>query len=48
VSVSAKVHEHVSLEFAYKRYEMFGTDGKTAKDQYPGAHVFTGGLTAWF
>jgi hypothetical protein len=48
VSISAKVHEHVSLEFAYKRYEMVGTDGKTAKDQYPGAHVFTGGLTVWF
>ena len=48
VSVIAKVHEHVSLEFAYKRYVMEGTDGVTAKDQYPSAHVFTGGLTVWF
>lgn len=48
VTVSARLHEHVSLEFAYKRYEMFGTDGKTAEDQYPKAHVFTGGLTVWF
>lgn len=48
VTISAKVHEHLSLEFAYKRYVMVGTDGVTAKDQYPSANVFTGGVTAWF
>ncbi|HMJ88639.1 MAG TPA: DUF3570 domain-containing protein [Candidatus Acidoferrum sp.] len=48
VSISARVHEHVSLEFSYKRYEMFGTDGATSSDQYPKAHVFTGGVTVWF
>jgi hypothetical protein len=48
VNLTLKVHEHVTLDFAYKRYEMFGTDGKTADDQYPKAHVFTGGLTVWF
>ncbi len=48
VSISARVHEHLSLEFAYKRYEMFGTDGRTSKDQYPSANVFTGGITVWW
>lgn len=48
VNISARVHEHFSLEFAYKRYLMEGTDGVTADDQYPKAHVFTGGVTLWF
>lgn len=48
LSVSARVHDHVSLELVYKRYLMFGTDGVTADDQYPQANVFTGGLTLWF
>ena len=48
VSLSAKVHERVSLDFAYKRYTMHGTDGITAAAAYPKAHVFTGGLTIWF
>lgn len=48
VTISARVHEHLSLEFAYKRYEMLGTDSRTAKDQYPSANVFTGGITVWW
>lgn len=48
IQVSARVHEHVSLDFGYKRYVMQGTDNQTASDQYPQAHVFTGGLTVWF
>jgi hypothetical protein len=48
VTISARVHEHLSLEFAYKRYEMFGTDSRTSKDQYPSANVFTGGITVWW
>lgn len=48
VSLSAHVQEHVSLELAYKRYEMYGTDGVTDSRQYPKANVFTGGLTLWF
>lgn len=47
-SLSAKVHEHVSLEFAYKRYDMVGRDNETNKGQYPKANVFTAGLTIWF
>jgi hypothetical protein len=48
VSLTGRIHEHLSLAFSYKRYEMFGTDGVTAADQYPKANVFTGGLTIWF
>lgn len=48
VQVSAKIAKHVSLDLAYKRYEMFGNDGVTASAQYPKAHIFTGGLTVWF
>ena len=47
-TASVRLHDHLSLEFAYKRYLMFGTDHQTAADQYPKAHVFTGGLTVWF
>ncbi len=48
VAISVRIHEHVSLEVAYKRYEMYGTDNETADDQYPKANVLTGGLTIWF
>ena len=48
LSVSARVHEHLSLELAYKRYEMYGTDGVTGSEQYPKANVFSAGLTLWF
>jgi hypothetical protein len=48
LSLSARVQEHLSLELAYQRYEMFGKDGVTSSFQYPKANVFTGGLTIWF
>jgi hypothetical protein len=48
LTASIHVHEHVSLEFGYKRYLMYGTDHVTVADQYPKAHIFTGGLTLWF
>jgi hypothetical protein len=48
LGASIHVHDKVSLEFGYKRYEMFGTDGVTASDQYPKAHIFTGGVSIWF
>lgn len=47
-SLSAKVWKHVSLEAAYKRYEMYGRDNITAKGQYPKANVVTVGATVWF
>lgn len=48
IQISARVHKHASLAFGYKRYEMIGLDGRTSQDQYPQAHVFTGGFTIWF
>ncbi len=48
ISVSARLQEHLSLELAYKRYEMYGTDGVTGSQQYPKANTFTAGLTLWF
>lgn len=48
LSLSFQVQEHVSLELAYKRYEMYGTDGVTWAGQYPKANVVTGGFTLWF
>lgn len=48
ISISARVQEHLSLEFSYKRYEMYGTDGVTGSQQYPKANTFSGGFTLWF
>lgn len=48
VSLSARIHEHFSLDLAYKRYEMRGRDSITFPGQYPKANVFTGGLTLWY
>jgi len=48
VSLSVRVQKHLSLEVAYRRYAMYGTDGLTASAQYPTANVFTGNLTIWF
>jgi hypothetical protein len=48
ISLNVRVQKHVSLEVAYKRYEMHGTDGVTNPGQYPTANVFTGTLTIWF
>lgn len=48
VSLSARVHKHFSIEAAFKRYEMYGRDSITHRDQYPKANVFTIGATAWF
>jgi Protein of unknown function (DUF3570) len=48
LSLSVRVYEHLSADFALKRYEMYGTDGVTSADQYPKANVISGGLTLWF
>jgi hypothetical protein len=48
LSLSVSVHEHASLELAYKRYEILGNDSITPSFQYPKANTLTGGLTAWF
>jgi hypothetical protein len=43
-----RVHDHVHLDLSYRRYEMFGNDGKTPKDAYPSANVFSVGFRVWF
>jgi hypothetical protein len=48
LQVSARICKTVSLDLAYKRYEMYGTDGITAAAQYPKAHIITAGFTVWF
>jgi len=48
VLASIHVHNQVSVDLAYKRYLMKGTDGVTADDQYPQAHIWTAGVTIWF
>lgn len=48
IALSARVHEHLSLEVSYQRYEMYGNDHVTASFQYPKANTITGGLTLWF
>jgi len=48
INLSVQVQKHLSLEAAFKHYEMLGTDGVTAAAQYPSANVFTVGLTLWF
>lgn len=44
VGVQWRIQDHVTLDAAYKRYEMGGLDGVTSGDAYPKAHVFTIGL----
>ena len=48
VVLSWKVHQNVSIELAYKRYEMQGLDGVTPASAYPSAHIFTAGFGLWF
>lgn len=48
VKLTATLHEHVWLDFAYKRYEMRGTDGVTPASVFPSADVFTAGLRLWY
>ena len=48
IGVSLHLHEHVTVDLAYKRYEMFGKDHVTAADMYPKANAWTGGLSVWF
>lgn len=48
LSASVPINSHVTLDAAYKRYEMFGLDGVTSASAYPKAHVFTVGARVWF
>ncbi len=48
LSATWKIKDRVSLDVAYKRYDMVGNDDATPKDAYPNANVFSGGLRLWF
>jgi hypothetical protein len=48
LSATWKIKDKVSLDVAYKRYDMLGKDNITSKDAYPNANVFSGGLRLWF
>jgi hypothetical protein len=48
VSVLVTLNDHFTLNFGYKRYEMRGLDGRTAREFYPSAHVYTAGLNLTF
>lgn len=48
LKATLKVHDHLSLDAGYKRYEMRGRDGVTAQSAYPRADIVTAGLTLWF
>ncbi len=43
-----KIKDRVSIDLAYKRYEMFGTDGVTSSQLFPKANIFSAGLRLWF
>lgn len=48
LSLTWRLHEHLSLDVAYKRYEMIGDDGQTSSDAYPAANVISAGFRLWF
>lgn len=48
LSATWKIKDRVSLDVAYKRYDMLGKDNVTSKDAYPNANVFSGGVRIWF
>ena len=48
LSATWKIADRVSLDVAYKRYDMLGKDNVTSQDAYPNANVFSGGFRIWF
>ncbi len=48
VALTARVTDWLSLDAAYKRYEMFGLDHATSQSAYPKANIFTIGARIWF
>jgi hypothetical protein len=43
-----RIADRVTIDLAYKRYEMHGLDGVTPQAAYPSANVFTIGAGVWF
>lgn len=48
LSVTVKVRKWLSLDAAYKRYEMHGHDPLTSVSNFPTANIYTAGLRLWF
>ncbi|HTL17596.1 MAG TPA: DUF3570 domain-containing protein, partial [Patescibacteria group bacterium] len=48
VEASARVTDWLTLDVAYKRYEMRGLDAVTSQSAYPKANIFTVGARLWF
>lgn len=48
IGATWKIKDRVSLDAAYKRYDMQGLDGKTSAKAYPTADVWTVGMRVWF
>lgn len=48
VELSARVTDWLSLDLAYKRYDMRGLDGVTSQSAYPKANIVTVGARLWF
>ena len=48
VSATIKIKDRVSLDLAYKRYDMLGLDNVTSGSAYANANIFSGGLRIWF
>jgi Protein of unknown function (DUF3570) len=48
IEMSARVTEWLSLDFAYRRYAMYGLDNVTSSSAYPKANIFTVGARVWF
>ena len=48
IELSARVTDWLTLDAAYKRYDMRGLDGVTSQSAFPKANIFTVGLRLWF
>jgi len=48
VEMSARVRPWLTIDLAYKRYEMYGLDGVTSPSAYPKANIVTVGARLWF
>lgn len=48
ISATIKIKDRVSIDLAYKRYEMVGTDGVTSPLLFPKANIFSIGARIWF
>jgi hypothetical protein len=48
IGAQIRIADRVTIDAAYKRYEMHGLDGVTPQAAYPSANVFAIGAGIWF